>query len=292
MDAIRLLELPKISICAERIAGLRIPTIDEAWHGLMFARKLLTVAKVARELRLTDHPSLKTLDVVFDKSSWCNRAIDLIREGLYVFDEGYDDLDLQVMPMGINAWCDEDIGNLFDKDGLQEFSKEASLDAFWLLYFNAYAYEDTWAAMIKYFNWPFDGPVDLNFAADRDGVIEYLKNAGHKELIPVVEYTIPRAYEALPAPLRACEAEPIILDFTAENVRLLRKESKDASRIWNKYCKVARQVVWQPELIGVLADALLSTQGKICGSTGKHVKLHPDADESLLEDIGDEDQVQ
>lgn len=257
---------PSFDVCAQTLNNRRMPSTKHGAETLRRVQGQLKVVKVARELRLMKHEDLKTLACQFDADEWCEKALELILRGTNTFNENdnsvfeEEELRLYPYPMGLGVWCETDITDLLcsEIEEMQEFSKEASLDAWWLMYFNGVDDEGTWERMIEYFNWPFAGPVKLDYEADREKVIERLKQAGHAELIAAVNIGLPD--DDQPVHITATSDPEMGIDegydFTAQDIRYLRKEARRSAKMWGAYCKVARRVALHPDLLGVLAEAL------------------------------------
>jgi hypothetical protein len=230
----------------------------------------INVVITAKQMHLNKNPELKTLACAFSDDAYCEKVVEILAEELPVIDpqEYLEDGNYYLMAdiVGMNAWREEEVQELISDP--ENYGKDFSLTAFLELINYGIDDDEPWKNCIEYFNWPIVAHYAVKYGFDLDH--NYIKKSLRKHGAPAEVYTMvmltlfPPANDLLCITADDWECDPSCMDveITTENIRLLRKQWKQAQKLIEQLEPAREWVAENPWFIPILGECLENSQNR------------------------------
>ncbi len=301
------------SLVAHQLRSMRVQPIGAVMDNLNAKRSQIKIITTARRAGLGKDQRLKTLECIFNDGAYCEKVIEILSEELPLMnldmEDCWDDEGnyiLAINPDSYSTWTFDDANDRLSDVG--DMMPWFSLTAF-LLLMNWGIDSDLpefWKNAIAHFNWPFDGPISLEYSIPIDE--KYLKRyLAKRDLTPLYK-AIQQAWFPPDNVFLYCNMEDpdsVYYEFTVDNLKLLRRDWKKAKPYLEQYDIASLMVEEDPGKLRILVDGLRESQvssqknssklGKNAGlpMVAKDIILRSDPDplyETDDQDLDDEDQ--
>lgn len=229
---------------------------------VMRMRSYAQVIMAARVCKLTRNAELQTLECAFSDERFCEKVISLVCEELPLFEMAMEEaiyegesFVLMIEPCGLNSFSGDDVYELFENP--DNYGENFSLAAFLLMVSFQENSEDYWQTCAEYFDWPTSEPIMIDHytSINRAALSRYLRSHGCPELYDAVKMVLlPTGNAFLDTP--ADDYDGLTYEFTAENLKYLRRQWKQARPMIEAYDTAAIETAANPWKIGVLAEGL------------------------------------